>query len=94
MSRCFHVYPFVARNHGGIPFSGVCPTNNVDNSTIEPYKNRGLDMHVVFLNDSPIGLQPYPNNIYTWLRIRSVVCWTGKRSEVHVQSSNESMETK
>ena len=25
MSRCIHVYPFVARNHGGIPFSGVCP---------------------------------------------------------------------
>ena len=24
MSRCIHVYPFVARNHGGIPFSGVC----------------------------------------------------------------------
>ena len=24
MSRCIHVYPFVARNHGGIiPFSGV-----------------------------------------------------------------------
>ena len=22
---CIHVYPFVARNHGGIPFSGVCP---------------------------------------------------------------------
>ena len=26
MSRCIHVYPFVARNHGGIPFSGVCPS--------------------------------------------------------------------
>ena len=25
MSRRIHVYPFVARNHGGIPFSGVCP---------------------------------------------------------------------
>ena len=25
MSRCIHVYSFVARNHGGIPFSGVCP---------------------------------------------------------------------
>ena len=25
MSRCIQVYPFVARNHGGIPFSGVCP---------------------------------------------------------------------
>ena len=25
MSRCIHVYPFVARNHGGAPFSGVCP---------------------------------------------------------------------
>ena len=25
MSRCIHVYPFVARNHGGMPFSGVCP---------------------------------------------------------------------
>ena len=25
MSRCIHVYPFVAWNHGGIPFSGVCP---------------------------------------------------------------------
>ena len=23
MSRCIHVYSFVARNHGGIPFSGV-----------------------------------------------------------------------
>ena len=25
MSRCIHVYSFVARNYGGIPFSGVCP---------------------------------------------------------------------
>ena len=25
MPGCIHVYPFVARNHGGIPFSGVCP---------------------------------------------------------------------
>ena len=25
MSSCFHVYSFLARNHGGIPFSGVCP---------------------------------------------------------------------
>ena len=25
MSRCIHVYPFVGRNRGGIPFSGVCP---------------------------------------------------------------------
>ena len=24
MSRYIHMYPFVARNHGGIPFSGVC----------------------------------------------------------------------
>ena len=24
MSGCIHVYPFVARNHGGIPFSGDC----------------------------------------------------------------------
>ena len=29
MSRCIHVYPFVARNHGGIPFSGVCPKKYV-----------------------------------------------------------------
>ena len=28
MSRCVHVYSFVARNHGGIPFSGVCPFFN------------------------------------------------------------------
>ena len=28
MSRCIYVYPFVARNHGGIPFSGVCPVKN------------------------------------------------------------------
>ena len=28
MSRCIHVYSFVARNHGGIPFSGVCPIIN------------------------------------------------------------------
>ena len=28
MSRCIHVYPFVARNHGGIPFSGVCTSLN------------------------------------------------------------------
>ena len=26
-------YPFVARNHGGIPFSGVCP--NIFNGTME-----------------------------------------------------------
>ena len=25
MSRCIHVYPFLARNHGGVPSSGVCP---------------------------------------------------------------------
>ena len=29
MLRCIHAYPFVARNHGGIPFSGVCPNENV-----------------------------------------------------------------
>ena len=28
MSRCIHVCPFVARNYGGIPFSGVCPIIN------------------------------------------------------------------
>ena len=28
MSRCIHVYPFVGRNHGGIPFTGVCPSRN------------------------------------------------------------------
>ena len=28
MSRCIRVYPFVERNHGGIPFSGVCPKIN------------------------------------------------------------------
>ena len=32
MSRCIHVYPFVARNHGGIPFSGVCPNINSNNN--------------------------------------------------------------
>ena len=30
MSRCIHVYPFVARNHGGIPFSGVCPLKYIN----------------------------------------------------------------
>ena len=33
MSRCIHVYSFVARNHGGIPFSGVCPFKNPARST-------------------------------------------------------------
>ena len=28
MSRCIHVYPFAAGNHGGIPFSDVCPSIN------------------------------------------------------------------
>ena len=37
MSRCIHVYPFVARNYGGISFSGVCPKIN---------KTRGSDVGV------------------------------------------------
>ena len=35
MSRCIDVYSFVARNHGGIPFSGVCPMfNGVEARTV------------------------------------------------------------
>ena len=36
MSRYSHVYPFVARNHGGIPFSGVCPQRTVSYEEILP----------------------------------------------------------
>ena len=45
------------------------------------------------------GLNHTPPNIHTctWLPIRYnsiLVCWTGQRSEEHLQSSNESMKTK
>ena len=57
MSRCIHVYSFVARNHGGIPFSGVCPFISAATEVLYKLQETGQSLHVEVFHQIICGVQ-------------------------------------